>query len=525
MILAFDSFEIDQKRNELRKAGVLVPVETRVFNLLFLLVRNHDRLVTKDEIIEIIWDGRAISDSAVSTAIKEARKAIGDDGTRQAMIATVHGRGFRCVADVRIQGLPIQAAPETPTTTGSDDNRDTVPPSFGGKPSIAVLPFQVLGALGEWQVIADAIPAELISSLSRLRWLNVIARGSSFQFREPDVSPETIRELLGTRYCLTGVVEILPSSLAVNVELSETRDGNVIWAERYSSTAERVHEIRPEIIIGIISAIELHIPTNEANVARIIAPQRLDAWSAFHLGLQHMYRFNRADNAVAAEHFHNAILKEPGFARAHAGLSFTSFQNAFMNYEPDRKTEIDAARKFAETSLELDQLDPFANYNMGRVCWLDGEPESGSIWLDRSLEISPNYAQGHYVKAFLSVLAGQGEEARQSTKRAMSLSPLDPLHYAMMGTHAQAYICDVNYEEAAIWAERAARAPGAHHLLAMLASVAHQLNKDSERARYWANNARTRRPDMQAANFFNAFPYADGTVKSAIRAALTDLGF
>jgi TolB-like protein/tetratricopeptide (TPR) repeat protein len=525
MILAFDDFEIDPQRSELRNAGVSIPVETRVFNLLYLLVKNHDRLVTKDEIIEIVWDGRAISDSAISTAIKEARKALGDDGTRQAVIATVHGRGFRCIAPVKIRGTDNPAAPEASLGANVEVSVDTNIPTSGGKPSIAVLPFQILSTLEEERPLADAIPAELISALSRLRWINVIARGSSFQFREPDVSPITVRQLLGASYCLTGIVEVLPASLAISVELVETRQGSIVWGERYISKVERLHEVRSEIIAGVISAIEVQVPLAEADAARILAPQQLDAWSEYHLGLQHMYRFNRADNAAAMEHFREAIAKDPRFARAHAGLSFTHFQNAFMNYEADREHEIDAARSSAETSLELDPLDPFANYNMGRVCWLTGELESGSSWLDRSLQISPNFAQGHYVKALLEVLAGHGEKARESSATAMSLSPLDPLYYAMLGSHAQSYLCDGNYTEAAIWAERAARAPGAHHLLATVAAIAHHLNDDDEKARYWADNVRTRRPDMNALSFFNAFPFAEGPLKEKLGEALAELGF
>ena len=525
MILAFDDFEIDPQRSELRNAGVPVPVETRVFNLLYLLIRNHDRLVTKDEIIEIVWDGRAISDSAISTAIKETRKAVGDDGTRQARIATVHGRGFRCVADVKIRGSASPAVLESTRTNEPEDKPGTNLPSFGGKPSIAVIPFQILSKVDEERPLADAIPAELISALSRLRWISVIARGSSFRFREPDVSPQTVRQVLGAGYCLTGVVEVFPTSLAITVELSETRQGNIVWGERYISKLERLHEIRSEIIAGVISAIEVQVPLAKANAARIGAPQQLDAWSAYHIGLQHMYRFNRADNAAAAEHFHDAIGKDPRFARAHAGLSFTSFQNAFMNYGPDREQEIDAARASAETSLELDPLDPFANYNMGRVGWLTGDLESGSSWLDRSLQISPNFAQGHYVKALLEVLAGHGEKARESTTKAMALSPLDPLYYAMLGTHAQSYLCDSNFADAAIWAERAARAPGAHHLLATIAAVAHHLNDDNEKALYWASNVRARRPDMHAASFFSAFPFAEAPLNATLRHALAELGF
>lgn len=525
MILVFGAYEIDPQRGELRKDGIQVSVETRVLNLLNLLVRNHDRLIPKEEIVEVVWDGRAISDSAISTSIKEARKAVGDDGNRQSVIKTVHGRGFRCVADVRIKAAAKPAADNAVAREIESGEAEGSIGALAGKPSIAVLPFHALSTSDLGHAIADAVPAELISALSRLRWMGVIARGSSFRFRGPDVQPQTVRQILKVGYCLTGVVELLAPSLMISVELVETAEGSVIWGEQYSSTVDDVHDVRSKIVAGVIAALEVHVPLNEASLARLLPPQSLDAWSAFHLGVQHMYRFNRADNEIATGYFNDAISEEPGFARAHAGLSFTSFQNAFMNYVPDRAGAIDEARRRAEKSLELDLLDPFGNYNMGRVSWLVGDVEGGSGWLDRSLQISPNFAQGHYVKALMDVMAGRPQEARESSSKAMALSPLDPLFYAMLGTHAQSYLSERNFAEAAAWAERAARAPGSHHFLATIAAVANQLNGDQEKAAHWARNVLSRRPDMRAENFFHAFPFADPRLSAELSRALEELGF
>ena len=123
------------------------------------------------------------------------------------------------------------------------------------------------------------------------------------------------------------------------------------------------------------------------------------------------------------------------------------------------------------------------------------------------------------------VMSGQGERARESSTIAMALSPLDPLFYAMLATHAQSYLCDDNFADAAAWAERAARAPGAHYFLAAIAAVAHHLNGDPDKAAYWADNLRGRRPDMRAETFFGAFPITDPALKDKFDGALTTLGF
>lgn len=519
MILKFGAYELDEGRGELTHDGNTIEVEGRVLTLLSLLLQNGDRLVSKDEIVDVVWDGRAISDSAISTAIKEARKAIGDDGRRQEVIRTVHGRGFRCVADVRIVSRQKRQAAEE---AGPDTDFRL---SFEkGKPSIAVLPFQCLANSPLCGTLADGIPAELISTLSRLRWIDVVARGSSFRFRDVENDPAQLRQVLGVGYFLSGVVEFSDAQVTVTVELTETLHGRAIWGDIYHGTVENLHEIRASIVGNLVATLETNIPENEVKSLRFDPSGNLDAWSAYHLGLQHMYRFNRPDNDAATKFFNAAIEKEPGFARAHSGLSFTQFQNAFMQYGSERDRATEAALASAEKSLDLDILDPFANYCMGRVNWLKGDLDAAATWLDRSVQISPNYAQAIYVRGLIDVLSSRGEDARLNTRRSMTLSPLDPLHYAMLGTHAQSYIVDGDYEAAARWSERAARAPRAHHLLASVAAISHQLAGDTERATFWIENAKTRRPDFSSEAFFNAFPFAENPSREKIERALKDLG-
>ena len=197
--------------------------------------------------------------------------------------------------------------------------------------------------------------------------------------------------------------------------------------------------------------------------------ENLDAWSAYHLGLQHLYRFNRGDNGAATALFQRAAVLDPTFARAHAALSFVHFQSGFMHYTDDIASAVSQARRFAERGLELDPLDPFVNFTMGRTYWLQGDLETGLGWLERATAISPHYAQGIYARAWTEVLSGRAGDARQHVDLAMRLSPLDPLHYAMLTTRAFTHMASAEDAEAAHWAERGARSPGAHVLVAMVA--------------------------------------------------------
>jgi TolB-like protein len=522
MLYRFGTFELDMARFELRAGGEARPLEPQVFALLALLVENRERLVSRDEIIEKVWDGRVVSDAAVASRVKSARQALGDDGKSQRYIRTIHSQGFRFVADVQ---ATRDASPSVVAEADAGGPHDAGLAAEASRPSIAVLPFQLVGDAGPHAAIADALPHELITELSRLRWLFVTARGSSFRLRDANADVVEIGRVLGVRYCLSGTVEVALSRLAVMVELADARDGGIVWADRYAGTLDEVHEMRTEIRSSILAALEIRIPLHEAALARLAAPANLDAWSAYHLGLQHMYRFNRRDNAAATALFQQAVARDPGFARAHAGLSFVHFQSAFMRQTDDVAREIDLARRDASRGLELDPIDPFVLFTMGRTYWLEGDLDSALAWLERATAVSPNYAQGLYARGWTETLAGRGLAGRSHVDLAMRLSPLDPLHYAMLGTRALTHLAMDEDADAAAWAERAARSPGAHVLIAMIAAATHELAGNAARAAWWAADVQERNPVLSRTDFFHAFPIKSEAMKARVAAALARLGF
>jgi|SRR5665213_543909 len=525
MIYQFGQYELDIATAELRAEGKTLSIEPQVFGLLALLVENHDRLVSKEEIIEKVWDGRTVSDAAVASRVKSARHALGDDGKLQRFIRTIHRKGFRFVADVR-----VSRGPRTPVATAASDST-----TAGGavvdqlleqhsRPSLAVLPFRLIGDGGNYAALAIALPGELITELSRLRWLFVTARGSSFRLRSSDTELSDIGRLLRVRYCLLGTLEVSDRRVMVSVELVDTADGGIVWADRFAGQIDDVHAMREDIRARVLTALEIQIPVHEAALARLGASENLSAWSAYHLGQQHMYRFNRVDNQAAAVLFQRAVALDPNFARAHAGLSFIHFQTAFMRYTDDFAGEKVQARRCAERGLELDPLDPFVNFTMGRTFWLDGDLQSSLGWLERSTTISPNFAQGIYARAWTEALASKPRESRLHVDLAMRLSPLDPLYYAMLGTRAFTHMAVGEDAAAADWAERAARSPGAHVLIAMIGAAAHALNGDATRARYWTANVRERNASLNREDFCRAFPMKSDQMRMRVVQALAQLG-
>ena len=507
----FEDFVLDLRTFELRKNGLLLPAEPQVLSLLSLLIENRDRLVTKDELVSAIWNDRAVSDSAISSRIKSARQIIGDDGDSQRLIRTVHGRGFRFVGEVR------------PNADGG--SRSTAGPAAwdSDKPSIAILPFQS-GTDHQLAIISEGLPHELIVELSRLRWLTVIARASSFRFRGWDGDLAQVRDTLGVRYCLTGTVHCVGQRLAVAVELVDTSRGAIVWGELFEGPLDGIQEVRERILARVIASLEVQIPSHEAVQARLCSPDDLTAWACYHLGLMHMFRFNRADNAIALGHFTRAAELQPDFARAHAGVSFARFQNAFLNYSDRVGEEAALARRAAEKAVELDELDPFASLTLGRSHWLEADVESSTPWLERAIALSPNYAHAIYSQAWAQMMLCQPAEGQKNAREAMRLSPIDPLRYAMVATEAVTHAMLGDDATAAELADRAAREPRAHVLIAAIAAGCQYLAGNRAAADHWAADIRSRTPGLTQDDFFRSFPFGDRALKARLSGALSKLG-
>ena len=515
MILEFAPFELNIDRAELSGPDGLIALEPKTLALLRLLAENHERVLSKDEMIATVWGGRFVSDAAVSTVLKLVRKALGDDGTAQTYIRTVRGLGHRFVAPVRIRApATVAAAGPVIEPRAQEDKR----------PTLAVLPFSQMGLASGFATLGDGLPAEIISSLARLRWLRVIARESSFRFRGPDVDLGGLKDVLGAGFCLSGRVEQFANRLIINVDLADTRSGSLVWSEHFERPLDDIHAVRAEIVSAVIAALDLQIPLAEAALARQKPVEHLDAWGAYHLGLSHMYRFNRHDNALAAGLFKRATDLDPGFASAFAARSFTSQQSAAMHYTSDRDANLRAARAEAERSHALDPFDPAANMAMGRLHLFDGRPEDGVMWLDRAVDLSPSFAKGHYSRAFLNVLSGRPDQTRSGIGIAMGLSPLDPMLAPMRMIRGLSYVVEGDYAAAADNAIQSMRMARTHYLgLLVCVAVCHLAGK-AEATRYWAAVLRDLRPDAAVGDLARGIPFADAAVLQTLGGALRAMG-
>ena len=312
------------------------------------------------------------------------------------------------------------AAAASPTAAAATASTRTASPSAPRRASIAVMPFVDRSAA---TVVhggpADALAHDVITRLAKLRSLFVIAQGTVFALHERRIGPEEAGRMLNVDYVVSGSLQRQGKRLTVTVELAETRTARIVWAEVFDTKLDDAFLVLDEIGNRIVASIASEIETIERNRAILRPPNSLDAWEAHHRGLWHMYRFNQADNERAQHFFEMAVRLDPTFARAYAGLSFTHFQNAFQGWAK-REPEIDRAFEAAGQSLMVDDRDPAAHWAMGRALWLRGRQDQSIVELERAIDLSPNFALGHYALAFVHSQAGdpQRRHRRPPTTRA-----------------------------------------------------------------------------------------------------------
>lgn len=517
MIYQFNCYRLDTEMFELSLNGKLVALEPQVFSLLHVLIENRHKVLSKDQLIDLIWQGKPMSDTVVSSRIKSTRKAIGDDGTAQKLIKTIHGRGFRFVGEVTVSNGHSESTltPDKPHQQEIDKAA-----TLDRKPAIIVLPFTCVQSSNELAILPEGFVIDIILGLSRLGWLKVISRASSFQF-DADAQNETIVSQTGAKYCLCGAIERFNNRLVLTIELSNMVSNDVIWVEQLEGKLDDIHQLRTDIVNKAVATLEVQISTNEAQIAQLSAVENLDAWASYHLAIAHLYRFTETDNAKAHRLFSQAIAMEPLFARAYAGLSCCQYQNVFNRYSGcDLVLETTAAKKSAERAVELDPLDAFVNFAMGRSFWLMGSPEDSLPWLERSLSVNPNFAQAYYAHGLASVMSNNANDAKNDAAQAIELSPLDPFLYGFYGVRAFSYIAAGDFENASVWADHAARQPGALFMMDIMASIANALAGKDQEAVYWATRARRRKPDLTPDYFFRALPFNNGITRERISQAL-----
>ncbi len=479
MHFLFGDCVLDPERRELTRASEAVALGPQVFDLLLFLVRNRDRVVSKDDLLDAVWDGRIVSESTVTSHINAVRKAIGDAGDTQQLVKTIPRKGFRFVGDVkeadRLNGSAALGAAPFDDPARPMSNLPT-------KPSIAILPFQSLCGDPEQAYFTDGVVEEIITALSRVRWLFVIARNSSFIYRDCAFDIKQIGKELGVGYVLEGSMRKASGRVRITGQLIDATTGAQLWAERFEGTLDDIFELQDRIAAGVAGAIAPRVELAEIERAKHKSTGSLNAYDFYLRGLAHVHRGTRESIEQALPLFQKSIELDPDYAAAHAMAGWCYFWRKVNGWCADRDAETAEGARLARRAVELGRDDDIAlTRGAHALAHLAGDLDTGIALLDRAVFLNPNLASAWFLGGFLRTWHGESESAIAHFERAMQLNPRDPELYRMQAGIGMAHLFAGRVDAASHWAELSYRnLPGFLMVVALIAATRAHSGRISE---------------------------------------------
>src|SRR5580698_9653500 len=311
MRFLFGECALDLSRRELHRGCESVPLEPQVFDLLAYLLHNRDRVVSKDELIERVWHGRIVSDTTIDGRIKFARRAIGDSGVAQALIRTLPRKGVRFVGEAHEEGAAVPSLVQIiPDDTGCEA------PAPPDKPSIAVLPFINMSSDPEQEYFSDGMVQDITTAISRVRWLFVIARNSSFTYKGRAVDIRRVGRELGVKYVLEGSVRKVGDHVRITAELLETATGVHVLADQYDRKISDVFALQDEITEAVVGALVPNLRLAEIDNAKRQRTSNLNAYDLYLRALPHYYSVTREGYHEAVRLLRKSLELDPDYAAA-----------------------------------------------------------------------------------------------------------------------------------------------------------------------------------------------------------------
>jgi TolB-like protein len=441
LLFIFENYELDCDRRELRRGTGLIQLEPKVFDLLAHIIQNRERVVSRDDLIAAVWDGRIVSESALATCINAARSAIGDNGEEQRLIKTLPRKGIRFVGSVREREKRGDLSPTELALAAPSRVLD-----LPDRPSIAVLPFNNISSDPEQEYFVDGMVEDIISGLSRIKWLFVIARNSSFVYKGRPVDVKQVGRELGVRYVLEGSVRKAGNRVRITAQLIEAETGAHLWAERYDRLLGDVFELQDELTVSVIGAIEPSLRRAETDRVKRKRPDSLDAYDLVLRALPFTYGHIAEDADRAIPLLERALELEPDYAGAHAPLAWCyHFRFRLRLNEEDRT----AALRHAHAAIAHGGDDPTALGIAGFVVSLDEHDHATALNVfDQALSLSNSNIFALCCSALILSLLGRTDLAIVRARQAIRLSPFDSLNYLSYNALAVSCFCTGRFEEA-----------------------------------------------------------------------------
>jgi TolB-like protein len=471
LLYLFEDFVLDTDQRELRRGATVVPIAPLAFDLLEFLIRNREHVLARDDLIASIWNRRVVSESALGTCVNAARSAINDTGEEQRLIRTLPRKGMRFVGAVReMQKREASGAADT----AIEQPRAAL--SLPDRPSIAVLPFTNLTRDPEQDYFADGMVEEIITALSRLRWLFVIAHNSSFTYKGRPVDVRQVGRELGVRYVLEGSVRQSANRVRIIGQLIDASTGAHIWADRFEGAIEDIFDLQDQVTASVVGAIAPKMEQAEIERARCKPTANLDSYDYYLQGMAKVHQATKTANDDALRLFYKAIELDPNFASAYGMAAWCYTWRKMNGWMADRVKEVAETGRLSRQAVELGKDDAVA-LSMGgfALAHVVDEAEDGAAFIDRALILNPNLAVGWLLSGWINIRLGKPEVTIERATRAIRLSPLDPftpLAHTIIGA---GHFYAGRYDEASSWADKGFREQPNSAAAARMAAGSHAL--------------------------------------------------
>jgi adenylate cyclase len=443
----FADYRLDIGRRELRRGSEPIAVEPQVLDVLIYLVQNRDRVVSKDDLIASVWGGRIVSDATLTSRIYAVRKAIGDSGERQDLIRTVARKGLRFVGTVHTQSSREAPAP----AAGTPPDEPRAPLALPEKPSIAVLPFQDMSGDLEQCYFTDGVVEEITSALSRVRSFFVIARNSAFTYKGRSVDVKQVSRELGVRYVLEGSFRRDRRRVRITAQLIDATTGNHIWSDRYDGGIEDIFDLQDRITESVVGAIQPSILLAEIERIKRKRPESLDAYDHVLRAFPHVWALDEAANATALDHLSRAIEIERDYPLALALAAWCQARKITYNWTSALDETKAEGLRLARLAGGMQNDDPLVLTMLCAAHSVIGDLDVASALIEKALALDPNSAMAWNRSGWLNTYLIRPEIAIEHFRRAIRLSPFDPMNFNCILGIGNAHFAAGRYEEALSW--------------------------------------------------------------------------
>ena len=448
----FGPFRLDPDAEILFRGAQPIVLGQRAVALLRLLLDRADAPVSKDALVEAAWPGLAVEDSNLTVQIAALRRVFDESGGAANWIETMPRRGYRYVGPaVATGGSPAAAAPLASTLALPD------------KPSVAVLPFINLSGDSAQEYFADGIVEDIIAGLSRIKWLFVIARHSSFTYKGMAVDVRRVGHDLGVRYLLQGSIRKDGLRVRISAQMVEAETGHQLWTERFDRPLDDVFALQDEIALNVVSAIEPSLRRAEVERVKRKRPDSLDAYDLVLQAQPDVDSGMPAQVSKALVLLGRALALDPTYALAHANAAMC--HHCLFLRSGLREEERSASVRHAQAAILHGRDDPHALTLAGFSIGMDGHDRAAAFTaLEAALAISPSSALTYILGSVIRAWGGEAERAIEWSERGMRLSPLDPWAFAAFDAQAMGHFHVGRYDKAAQAAYKSVHANPAHSI-------------------------------------------------------------